>query len=277
MNKIVNRPVNRLFAFGCSFTGYKWPTWPHVIAYDLSIKFYNYGRGGAGNQYIFNTLMQADSFYHFTENDLVIVEWTNFAREDRFASKSWICPGNIYSQDVYNEDWIRKWADIDGYAIRDLATIKASYEFLINKKCQFHFLKMIDFNFLDQWNQTQFILGDTFQRSIKLYDPYLNKIKPSFYEVLWQNNLEIKFKKERETFGLKYKDGHPNPIEHLEYLENVFPSHIFSDQTKQKVFACNEKLTEILKQEMKKGIVRSWTLDLSEIYFNFEESALSIY
>ena len=58
----------RLFTFGCSFTSYHWPTWANILAYDYDIPLYNYGLNGAGNQFIFNMLMQADSFNNFTEN-----------------------------------------------------------------------------------------------------------------------------------------------------------------------------------------------------------------
>jgi len=33
-------------------------------------------------------------------------------------------------------------------------------------------------------------------------------------------------------FKNKFSDGHPNPIEHLNYLEKIFPDHKFNDSTK---------------------------------------------
>jgi hypothetical protein len=88
--KLINRPVRRVFTFGCSFTGYAWMCWPEAIAYDLNIPLYNYGRSGAGNQYIFNMLMQANNYYKFDENDLVIVSWTNVYRDDKFIKNNWV-------------------------------------------------------------------------------------------------------------------------------------------------------------------------------------------
>ena len=60
MIELFSKKPTRIFTFGCSFTDYIWPTWANIIAYDLNIPFHNYGRGGAGNQFIFNTIMQAE-------------------------------------------------------------------------------------------------------------------------------------------------------------------------------------------------------------------------
>ena len=71
MNKFVDKQkIKRFFSFGCSFTRYAWTTWSDIIAEELKVPYYNYGGAGAGNQYIFNTVMQADAFYKFDENDL---------------------------------------------------------------------------------------------------------------------------------------------------------------------------------------------------------------
>ena len=68
----------------------------------------------------------------------------------------------------------------------------------------------------------------------ELYKHSLEKILPSFYRVLWSNNLDIKYIQEREMFGGNFDDRHPHPQEHLDYLEAVF-DHDFSEQTKQRV------------------------------------------
>ena len=108
MKNLVTIKINRIFTFGCSFTDYAWGTWANILGYEFpDAKFYNFGKSGAGNHYIFNTLMQADSSYKFTHEDLVIVQWTNISREDRFldtepeqdpnfiAGGQWITPGKI--------------------------------------------------------------------------------------------------------------------------------------------------------------------------------------
>ena len=70
-----NKP-KRLFTFGCSFTEWIWATWANILAYELDVPFYNFGKPGAGNYYIANQISQADAIFNFTKDDLVIVKST---------------------------------------------------------------------------------------------------------------------------------------------------------------------------------------------------------
>ena len=238
--KLITRLPERLFTFGCSFTNYDWPSWANIISYDLNVPLYNYGRCGAGNQFIFNTVMQADAKYQFTNNDLVIVSWTNVAREDKFKENSWVTPGNIYTQNAYSEEYVKKWACPIGYTIRDFAVIKATWELLDKKNCQFHFLKMIDFTIKNQWITNDII--HLVEKINELYNFYLEKILPSFYQVLWNNDIKSKLAAERQIYGKKFINGHPSIKEYLIYLENVF-EHDFSTATQQQVISADQMLT----------------------------------
>ena len=104
-----------LITFGCSFTKYSWGTWANILAKELEpVEYINLGKSGAGNQYIFNMLMQADAVYDFTHEDLVVVQWTNVCREDRYIpqkkdSGPWVTPGNIYSQEEYDTNFVMNY------------------------------------------------------------------------------------------------------------------------------------------------------------------------
>jgi hypothetical protein len=74
--------MSRLFTFGCSFTNYRWSTWADCLAPEFD-EFKNWGQSGAGNPYIFNSVMEADQQYIFNSTDTVVVCWTNIMREDR--------------------------------------------------------------------------------------------------------------------------------------------------------------------------------------------------
>ena len=152
---ITNKP-KRLFTFGCSFTDYIWGTWANILGYEFrKADFYNFGKAGAGNQYIFNVLMQADAAYNFTHEDLIVVQWTNVSREDRYFHAghhgvlhdsetkhgAWSTPGNIYSQDIYDEEWVKKYFSEYGALVRDLAFIKAAHG-MLKHKTQWHFIQM---------------------------------------------------------------------------------------------------------------------------------------
>lgn len=235
MSDLITRQPKRLFTFGCSFTKYGWGTmWPEIVAYDLNVPYYNYGRTGAGNQYIANTMMQADNYYNFDSDDLVMVCWTNVCRFDVLKNKKWTCPGNIFSQDKYPKAVVEMIGDPEGLLLRDLSTIKLVNEFLLSKKVQYHFLSMLDIaRFMNQWSADEHTSETSMLETFK---PTMNTIKKSFYEVLWDNNLHTnKIGLEKKTLHSDFSDGHPFPNESLTYLERVFPAHTFNDTTKSEV------------------------------------------
>jgi hypothetical protein len=246
---LITRTPKRLFAFGCSFTNYAWSMWPEIIAYDLNIPLYNFGKTGAGNQYIANTIAQADARYCFNDEDLVIVAWTNVCREDRWKNGEWILPGNIFSQDVYNQKWVNKWVDPLGLIVRDLGSIHLVNQVLSKSNCQYHFLSMLDIiSDIDQWNLTSNnfenltkINPNTGQETkiiddlLNIYQPDIEKINNSFYNVLWNNDIQLKITQEQKRFSSQFDDGHPWPDESLRYLESIFSNHKFKNETKEKV------------------------------------------
>lgn len=243
--------IKRFFAFGCSFTRYGWMTWPCVIAVEFQVPYYNYGAPGGGNQYIFNTIMQADALYKFDENDLIMVSWTNVCREDRYIKDKWICPGNIYTQNVYPTEWVEKFVDPAGMAMRDFATIYAVDNFLKSKKCQYYFLSMIDITTI--FNQYNYDLlntlenKDTIPSLISLYDNSLSKIRSNFYDVLWAGKIENKMNKIWKQFNYQFSDCHPSPIEHYTYLNTVL-KYDFSDNTINKVKEAQDIWEQILTE-----------------------------
>lgn len=258
--QLITKPSKRLFSFGCSFTKFFWSTWPEIIAYDLDIPLYNYGQSGAGNQYIANMVCQADNLYNFTEDDLIIVSWTNVAREDRWVDSQWITPGNIYSQGIYDQSFVEKWADPLGYLIRDLASIKLVKNFLDHKKCQFHFFSMCDIAYQFNQNSTIDIVPDhlkyKYSEILSQYENIINFILPSFFRILWNNDLvKNKFDIEESQGYILFKDGHPYPEEHFKFLKIVFPEHKFQHETLMKIDDVQHKFRDFINhksQELKK-------------------------
>ena len=48
--------MKRLFTFGCSVTEFIWPTWADILGREFDY-YENWGRVGAGNLYIFNSII----------------------------------------------------------------------------------------------------------------------------------------------------------------------------------------------------------------------------
>ena len=77
------KKYNRFFAFGCSYTDYYWPTWANIIARDTGLPSQNWGYSGVGNIYIHHKMVEAKIKQSINDDDLVIVNWSSWHREDR--------------------------------------------------------------------------------------------------------------------------------------------------------------------------------------------------
>lgn len=211
---------NRLFTFGCSFTSYHWPTWADILGREFKY-FENWGRSGGGNQFIFNSLIECIVRNKLTTDDTVIIMWTNVTREDRWAHGKWMVPGNIYTQGVYPEDFVKKFVDPIGCLIRDLATITAAKKILELSKINHIFLSMVPITNIDQYYVNSF---NDINHISDLYEETINYIKPSIFETVfdfdWWKNKNPN------------DDGHPNSLEHLEYIEKILPEFVISQQTR---------------------------------------------
>jgi len=245
------KKYKRLFTFGCSFTDYWWLTWPEILGYELDVPVYNYGRCGAGNTYIFNTFCQADAKFNFNEHDLVVISWTNVAREDRHVNGDWITPGNIYTQDIYGAKYVKKWADTLGYLVRDLAYIHSATEILKTRGVDFYNLQMCELVYQADQQSADFNVADKenkhYQNLKKQYKKTIDTLKPSFMTVLWDNNIgSNKHLLDKKYFNY-FSDGHPLPLEHLAYLENILNID-FSKNTNNVVRQKQEKFISIINQ-----------------------------
>jgi hypothetical protein len=271
----------RLFAFGCSYTKYKWPTWADILGREYDY-FENWGQSGAGNHYIFNSLIECNQRHKFSANDTVMIMWSSIAREDRYVGETWITPGNIYSQETYSKEFVKKFADNRGYLIRDLAFIQAAKLLLDNIGCKFKFFSMVPIVNISEFANTLTVKQDI--DCLELYKDSINMICPSVWEVVfnkkwssrtryadkevyektagvdWPNfdayiknnysNLSEKIKHEvlkwrlsnAGPWGMGVYDCHPIPILHLEYLEKN--GITLSDSTKQWTNAVNTLLME---------------------------------
>lgn len=212
--------TKRFFAFGCSFTKYAWPTWADLVA-SLYPEYYNFGQPGAGNMYIFNSVMEADQKHRFNKDDLVIVQWSGPSREDRYLNKKWITPGSIINH--YPEDYVVKYFDFRGFLIRDLAAIKATKCFLENIGCDYKFISMVP---LKSNNEYQSIADTDVTDVCEYYSDIIDSIKLSYIEVLGDYGSI----RPRILYDIKISDNHPLPTEHYKYLQTILPEFLVDSQ-----------------------------------------------
>ena len=240
------KKYKRFFAFGCSFTQYWWPTWADIIGNHIS-ESYNYGMCGAGNTFIASSIIEANKRHKFNATDLILVMWTNIAREDRYVRNlgGWVLPGNIYSQPVYDSKFIEKFSCPRGYLLRDMIHIEASKILLESTGCDWDFMSMVPLTQISQYINNASQDNDI----LELFEDNLKLIKPSFYEIIY--NFDYYSRKEY-PIRLKYPlmndpqlDIHPNPLLHLEYLNKIYPGISLDPNTKEEMSKITTELSHM--------------------------------
>jgi len=197
--------MKRLYTFGCSFTHYHWPTWADILGREFNY-FENWGLVGGGNQFIFNSLVECLVRNNVTENDQIVIMWSNITREDRYVNNQWITPGNIFTQSEYSEEFVKKYADEKGYLLRDLALIHAASKMLEQYSVPYIFTSMVPINNSDE-NQLSPIKGIT--EILDAYRETIKIIRPSVYEIIfnfdWWSRSFLPYPPDTEMKYLKEK------------------------------------------------------------------------
>jgi hypothetical protein len=192
-----------------------WPTWADVVSQEMpNAEFFNLGKSGAGNLLISSRIAEANNRFKFTDTDLVMVMFSTYCREDRWVDQGlhpfngWVSCGNIYNNDIYPKDWVKKFADEKGYMIRDASLIDMSTKYLEALPCTSVSMLSVPFK----------IGADSCDSGLKnpesilsVYNDTFNKFKPSMYESVlrgWKTNY-------------KFSDGHPSTAKYFNYLENI--------------------------------------------------------
>jgi hypothetical protein len=261
--KITNldpKQYKRFFAFGCSFTHYKWLTWADIIGNDIEY-YENWGMGGAGNHYIFNSVIEADARYNFNKDDLVIIFWSTKEREDRYLNNKWIHASPSMMEDVYGRDWIKKFGtDLRSFLIRDLSYMKAIQTIMAHKECNWANFAWYEFfnssklrekfqgkqptkSGLLEWKRTSQnifqggAIADFFDDRdvIALYQDVFTNIDATYK---WYNDGRL------EKRNVPNNDLHPTPEEALGFLDWVWPENTLSDSARELANKWQQKIFE---------------------------------
>ena len=214
------KKYKRVFAFGCSFTNYYWPTWADIMAFEMPLaKYYNYGRCGAGNTYIANRIVEADMQLKFTEDDLIMVMWTSLCREDRYFHGNWCCPGNIFTQGVYDKNFVERFCDPKGYLIRDMAQIQLVSSHLKNSPADVLMLSCQPFDEQQERDHND-QLDPAVVKIMDAYSGMIKEIPPTLFELemlgTWENGHEY-----MDPNHGRFPDYHPDPTRYYNYLKKL--------------------------------------------------------
>lgn len=156
-----------IFAYGCSFTSYNWPSYADILGLEYEV--YNRGASGSGNERIFYCFMQDVKQGLITSDDIVIIQWSGTNRFNYLKPNGkWIGDGNIaLPQNKHILDRIKEWYNVD-YEIEKSANIvlsaKAVLEQINCKNLQMALLPIpeADENFLDNNLESSYVGDYTF-------------------------------------------------------------------------------------------------------------------
>lgn len=217
MHNLDFKKYKRVFAFGCSFTCYQYPTWANLIQKAcVNAEFYNFGRSGGGNLFISSRIVEADRKFKFESNDLIIVMWSTFCREDRFVNEKWLIPGNIFTQGEYDDKFVSKYADPKGYLIRDLPLIDLSTNYIKNLSSDSILLTSVPFDHQQDEKDTQI------KNILNTYSSLIESFPKSIFEIemnnQWSQEISFYF-----DFDIKNKtiEYHPHTLNYLNYLIKI--------------------------------------------------------
>ena len=247
--------MNRLFTFGCSFTQYNWAMWPEIVKFEHKPKkFYNYGRPGAGNRYIAHQVSLANLNHKFTPDDMVMICWTHFYRNDWFVPDirndedgGWETMGNAYNPHGLNK-MLPEDSNIESNMLsRDLNYIYLTISMLNNLNISNHQLQIVDLTSgdsvvnLDEKKLTHNEISP-FVEFCKQHiaDPYVDIVN------VWPDWFS-EFPGDQES---KRCDYHPMPMGHIHYLETALEMSI-SDETKEVAQRCQDSVFEYIRKERK--------------------------
>lgn len=189
---------NRFFAFGCSFTLYKWPTWAdYLYAGGVAETYENWALPGGSNDFIFHSLIECDSLRGITSEDYVAIMWSQPWRiADYTNAGGWDLPGNAY---LYQPKERAKYLKEDQIHLENQSYFRATINMLQAIGCDFVFTSMerIDLQFEDVY-----LTKDYFKPSMAEFLGYTGPADTDWRETLPD-------------------DRHPSPKEHANFAKSL--------------------------------------------------------
>jgi len=250
----------RVFTFGCSLTQFFYPTWADLLIKQTGTG-QNWGRLGAGNQYIFTRIWEADSIYHFNKDDVVIVQFTGMFRDDRFIEgHGWHLAGGIYRGQLHDEPLDLnafqyksqyQWADAIHMTMRDCAMISSIKTMLKQRGCKTIYFAFSDFIKEDKsLNYDTPLEYDDIPGILNQYKDYLKLDKPAIMPWIGWSEGDEKYIHSRPLVTDFSKQArpemHPLPFEYAHYLEENILGELSIDTLSNEVIELAEEYQDKL-------------------------------
>jgi hypothetical protein len=218
----------RFFAFGCSFTGYRWSTWADILHWQMpQAEYYNYGRSGAGQQYIFTQLNQAINHFNIGSDDLIAIMWSTFYREDRYIYGkgycNWSTPGNLFTAShAVPQEYVDQYVCTRGLTIRDMALIDTTMRMLEHSSADSFAMLGVPLDAQQGYACVEPDSAIDISDVERMYAPMLeNKLMPSLMSTQYPNGWTNEYAYYDDGMGCEFSDYHPSVRGYLEYLQKL--------------------------------------------------------
>jgi len=195
--------MSRLIVSGCSFTNYFHPTWAWFLS-SAYTETYNYGQSGAGNEYIYHSIVDADTDLQLNKDDTVVIAWSGYYRFDRFKKFDecikWQTDGD-WSHDT-NFKTLEQFVNDEGWIRKSVNYITATARYLKSKNIKYVFASLYDLNI-------------KFDNKVHA-DPYVVKLLTNIKNdnFIYPEGLHQFVFRNREQTKNKLVGSHPNLTEH---------------------------------------------------------------
>ena len=257
--------TKRVFAFGCSVTSYRWPTWADIIGKSYKNKgyeYYNFANSGSGNEYILNSLYLTDTKFKLTPDDIIIIMWSSWNREDRYIVNynwtpeirgQWTKEGNILTAVMdsprYDPSFLKYWS-LEHDISKNITAIKSA------RKC----FNITYDDYIPPYEQSENAsknnnanIGD------RIFEAYTSK-----WDTSKDSNWYKVFSKVRPNPDPRLDifirlDGHPLPSEALAYVQQ-FTDFDIDDDTVEWVNEWSYRMIQWseINNKRETPIVNSW-------------------
>ena len=262
-----NSTKRRLFAFGCSFTMYAWPTYADILGHHFE-HYENWAFPGLGNRAIAERIAECHAKNRFTKDDVVIVQWSTHIRNDyhtfmpmsfdpnsflhiwfrKNPNIGWKTQGSIFNpnnrQFVYNDNWVNNFWDEHSYFMYSLNDISLTQGLLESVGCEWYMTSIGDFKKMctDIPNATDENISD--QDNIYKSKPEFEVYRSVLEHPKWLEPIgTFSWKNENDSYEFEGDNGtwlevHPSHKQHLDYAEHVINLNL--DFTKYKSEVSNK-------------------------------------
>jgi len=254
--------MTRLFTFGCSYTSYAWPSWASLLSIDYD-EFYNWGLAGLGNRAIAERVAEAHQRHTFTNDDLIIIQWSSHLRNDWYHEHSlperrsnWKTAGSIFNylnQSVYDQKWVDTFFYEPAYLMHTLNNISLTQGFLNSIGCEWYMTSIGDIrdmgeDFRDYPGAGEKVGYDAPRKSknefawdrissLKMYEQKIWNDHADHWltplETVAKEHIDLTFEfEDTHAPGGKFFDIHPSPHQSLIWIEQELKDKLKLTDTK---------------------------------------------